>query len=522
MFRGEGGWWTVEDDHTGCYAFVVDGDVLPDPRSPFQPDGVNGPSCTVDHAAFAWTDAGWSGRPLAGRVVYELHTGTFSPQGTFAGVVERLDHLVELGVDAIEVMPIATFDGRWGWGYDGAALWAPHPAYGGPDGFKALVDACHRRGLAVVLDVVYNHLGPVGNHLDRFGPYFTDRVATPWGDAVNLDGPGSDEVRRFIVDNACSWVRDYHVDGLRLDAVHALHDESATHLLQELAEAVHAEGARLGRTVWVIGESDLNDPRLVWSVDAGGLGLDATWVDDFHHALRVALTGDRSGYYVDYAGWPDVVRALQQVYVFDGRYSVSRGRKHGRPAGALDRSRFVVADQTHDQVGNRAVGDRPYDIDTQIAAAAVVLLSPFVVLLFQGEEWATTTPFAFFTDFADPELADSIRSGRIREFGDAGWDPDAVLDPQDVATYRSSVVRWAELDDPRHREAFDAYRVLIDVRRGMPPSATVEAHLESDRFVMTRGDVRLEIGIPTPWLHLTRAARCSDVVEVVLSRTHPA
>lgn len=514
--RDEHGWWSAELDHTGRYAFVVDGDRLPDPRSPSQPDGVDGPSSTFDHTAFPWTDDRWTNRPLAGRVLYELHVGTFSPAGTFAGVAEQLDHLVGLGVDAIELMPVAEFAGRRGWGYDGVGLWAPHHAYGGPEGLQALVDACHARGLAVVLDVVYNHLGPVGNHLSRFGPYFTDRVHTPWGEAVNLDGPGSDEVRAFLVANAVSWVRDFHLDGLRLDAVHTMFDQSALPFLEELTAAVHAEGRRLGRTVWVIAESDLNDPRLVRTVDAGGLGLDAVWSDDFHHALHVALTGDRSGYYADFDGWTDLARAVEHVYVYDGRPSVHRGRRHGRAVGGMDRSRFLAYTQTHDQVGNRAGGDRPGTPATQVAAAALTLLGPFTPMLFQGEEWATATPFAYFTSFPDPELGRAVREGRMREFAAAGWDPATVLDPQDPGTFRASVLEWDEPERPVHAAVLAAYRALIALRRTMDPAAPASAEVHPDRFVMTRDGVTVEVGIPVPWLTVGRGG------EVVLdSRRMP-
>src|SRR5947209_8750470 len=306
---GRGRWTvTVEDADPGTtYRFSVDsGEARPDPRSRWQPKGVHGPSAVVDHDAFGWSDGGWAGRPLDGAVVYELHVGTFSAAGTFAGVAEHLDHLVDLGVTHVELMPVNEFPGRWGWGYDGVDLYAPHHGYGGPDGLKALVDACHGRGLAVLLDVVYNHLGPSGNYLSQFGPYFTDRYATPWGQAVNFDGADSDEVRAFFVDNALAWLRDYHLDGLRLDAVHAILDTSAVHLLEQLAVAVEALQAELGRTLWVIAESDLNDPRLVRSRDAGGYGLDAQWSDDFHHALHAALTGERSGYYADFGSLADV------------------------------------------------------------------------------------------------------------------------------------------------------------------------------------------------------------------------
>ena len=330
MVPAHGGWFEAEADATD-YAFRLDGGPpRPDPRSPWQPNGVDGPSRVVDHAAFPWTDQAWKGLHLPSAVVYELHVGTFTPEGTFDAVIERLDHLVELGVDTVELMPVAEFPGDRGWGYDGVDLYAPHHAYGGPDGFKRLIDACHGRGIAVILDVVYNHLGPSGNFLPEFAPYFTDRYATPWGEAVNLDGPDSDEVRRFFVDNALMWLRDYHVDGLRLDAVHAIVDTSAIHLLEQLAVEVADLSTHVGRPLWLVAESDLNDPRLIWPREVGGYGLDAQWSDDFHHALHAVLTGERSGYYADFGSLSQVATALQRAYVFAGGHSPFRRRRRRR------------------------------------------------------------------------------------------------------------------------------------------------------------------------------------------------
>ncbi len=497
MEAGDDGWWIGTDLEPGSrYRFVIGGRALPDPRSPRQPEGPQGWSQTVDHAAFEWTDHDWTSFPLASAVIYELHVGTFTPAATFDGVIERLDELVDLGVNAIEVMPVATFDGARGWGYDGVNLYAPHEAYGGPDGLKRLVDACHARRIAVIIDAVYNHLGPVGNSLHEFGPYFTDTYHSPWGDAVNLDGPGSDEVRRFIIDNALQWVVDYHADGLRLDAVHALHDESAVHILEDLGEEMHAAGRRLGRTVWVVAESDLNDPRLVRSSEAYGYGLDAAWSDDFHHSVHVTLTGEHEGYYGDFGGLGDVAAALRDVYVFGRRYAPSRHRTHGQAVGEMDRSRFVCFTQNHDQVGNRAVGERLghlVPIERVEVAAAILLTSPFVPLLFQGEEWNASSTFQYFTDVSDPEVGIAVREGRRGEFGAFGWEPEQVPDPQDVETYRRSVLRWDERDEPDHRRVLDWYRSLIALRSTHPS-------LRDGRVAATTVDVDEELG----WLRIER------------------
>jgi maltooligosyltrehalose trehalohydrolase len=465
------GWWRWPEPHHGRYAFVIDGERHPDPRSPWQPDGVDGPSHTVDHQAYRWTDGGWHGRPLASAVIYELHVGTFSDAGTYGGVEEHLDELVDLGVTAIELLPVNSFGGRWGWGYDGVAWFAPHPAYGTPDDLRHLVDACHQRGLAVLLDVVYNHVGPSGNHLWAFGPYFTDRHHTPWGQALNVDGPDSDEVRRYVIDNACMWLRDYHVDGLRLDAVHAIVDHSARHLLEELGEAVERLSMELGRTLWLIAESESNDPRLVRSREAHGYGLDGQWSDDLHHAVHVALTGEHDGYYADFDGLADVAKAWTDVFTRDGTYAPSLRRRHGRPVGSLPSRRFVTALQNHDQIGNRAVGDRIgalAGIDRQCIGAALTLLAPTVPLLFQGEEWAASTPFQFFTDHTDPELAEAVRTGRRREFAAFGWQPDDVPDPQDPETFRRCRLRWAERPGAGHAEMLEWYRALLRLRRSEP------------------------------------------------------
>jgi maltooligosyltrehalose trehalohydrolase len=479
LVPGERGRWSVEVDGLGpgCdYAFSIDGGpARPDPRSAFQPHGVDGPSRVVDHAAFAWTDGDWAGFDLPAAVLYELHVGTFSPEGTFDGAIARLDHLVALGVDAVELLPVVEFPGRRGWGYDGVDLWAPHHAAGGPDGLKRLVDACHARGVGVVVDVVYNHLGPAGNHLGEFGPYFADRHPTNWGPGLNVDGPGSDEVRAFVVDNARMWLRDFHVDGLRLDAVHAIADESATHVLELLAASVGALACELGRSLWLLPESDLNAPRFVLPPDRGGYGLDASWADEWHHALHAVLTGETDGYYRDFGSLASLAKALRQAWVYDGVYSPHRDRVHGRPPTGLHGRQFVVSAQNHDQVGNRARGDRLSHLVSPgrvRAAAALLLTAPFVPMLFQGEEWAASTPFLYFTDHEDADLGRAVSEGRRREFWTFGWAPEDVPDPQEPATHAASVLRWDEVDEGDHGSVLAWYRALIALRRSSPSLAT--------------------------------------------------
>ena len=474
MVRGEGGWWsaTAELPAGTDYRFALDGgDAMPDPRSPWQPAGVHGPSRTVDHSRFAWTDAGFQQRPLRDAAIYELHIGTFTPGGTFDSAIERFDYLAELGITHLELMPVAEFSGSRGWGYDGVDLFAPHHAYGGPDGLKRLVDAAHRRNLAVLLDVVYNHLGPDGNYLDRFGPYVTDRYATAWGDAINMDDAGSHEVRRFVVDNALMWMRDYHVDGLRLDAVHAVFDSSAVHILEEIATATAQLAREVRRPLVVTAESDLNDPRLVRPVADGGYALDAVWSDDVHHALHVALTGETSGYYADFTSDGALPRAMREPFLYAGQYSAVRDRVHGRDPEDLPGDRFVVALQNHDQVGNRARGERIGQIVSPGRArigAALLLTAPYVPLLFAGEEWSASSPFQYFTGHDSPELAEAVRHGRREEFGAFGWDPDDVPDPQDPATFERSKLPWDEMATGDHAEMLEWYRALLAMRASTP------------------------------------------------------
>ena len=476
MVPEDGGWWAVDDDDIGPgtrYLFRVDGGPgRPDPRSAWQPEGVHGPSCVVDHGAFEWHDHGWEAPRLSDAVVYEAHVGTFSPDGTFLGAIGRLDHVVDLGATHLELMPVAAFGGTWGWGYDGVDLWSPHPAYGSPDELKALVDAAHARGLGVLLDCVYNHLGPDGNFLSAFGPYFTDRYTTPWGEAVNVDDAGSTEVRRFIVDNALMWLRDYHLDGLRLDAVHAIVDTSAVHLLEQLSAEVADLSTELGRRLVLVAESDRNDPRLVQPREEGGLGIDAHWNDDFHHAVHVALTGEQDSYYVDYGGLEPLADALRHAWVYRGQYSEFRERHHGREPEGVPGDRFVGYVQNHDQIGNRARGERASHLLSPARlriAAAVVMTAPFVPMVFQGEEWGASAPFPYFADHRhDPDLADAVRRGRLEEFATFGWSPDEVVDPEDPATFRSAVLDLDEAAHEPHASLLAWYRDLVALRAAEP------------------------------------------------------
>ncbi|MEV5569163.1 malto-oligosyltrehalose trehalohydrolase [Spirillospora sp. NPDC052269] len=503
------GWWTADIPHAAHgtdYGFLLDDrdDVLPDPRSSWQPRGVHAPSRVYDHSRFRWSDAAWRGRPLPGSVLYELHIGTFTPEGTLDAATARLDHLVDLGVDVVELMPVAAFSGDRGWGYDGVCLWAVHESYGGPDALKRFVDTAHARGLAVVLDVVYNHLGPSGNHLKDFGPYFTDAYGTPWGDAVNFDRAGSDGVRAFMVENALMWLRDFHLDGLRLDAVHAIRDQRAVHILEELSAAVDALAARLGRGPFLVAESDLNDPRSITPREAGGHGLTAQWDDDVHHALHALLTGERQAYYVDFGSTRTLAKALTSAFVHDGSYSTHRGRSHGRPVDRVrtPAHRFVVSLQNHDQIGNRATGDRlsspcgrGLPLERLKIGAALLLLGPFTPMLFMGEEWGASTPWCYFTDHREPDLARAVSEGRRREFADHGWDGE-VPDPQAVDTFLRSVLDWTEPDKGRHRDLLDWYRALIALRRAHPeftdPDLT-RVHVETGDtwLIMRRGRFRV-------------------------------
>ncbi|HEX6534225.1 MAG TPA: malto-oligosyltrehalose trehalohydrolase [Gemmatimonadaceae bacterium] len=486
------------------YTYSLDGGPpRPDPVSRWQPEGVHGPSRVVDPSAFAWTDQGWRGRAVADLVIYEMHIGTFTAEGTFDAAIGELDALARLGITAIEIMPVAQFPGARNWGYDGVLLYAPQNTYGGPEGLRRLVNAAHQRGLAVILDVVYNHLGPEGNYLAEFGPYFTERYRTPWGPAVNYDGPDSDEVRAYVVDNLLYWIDEFHVDAFRLDAVHEIYDFGAHHILAELAERAHERGAALGRPIAVIAESDLNDPRLVRPAARGGYALDAQWSDDFHHAAHVVLTGERSGYYAGYDGLPHLARAIERRFVYEGEHAPHRRRRHGASAVDVSTDRFVIALQNHDQVGNRALGERlsalvPFE--RLPLAAALLLLSPYVPLLFMGEEYGETHPFLYFVSHGDPELVRAVREGRRAEFAAFGWGSE-IPDPQAEETFRRSTLDRSVLDGAggaaaAHRALLTLYQDLIAIRREEPalhpgaaePRARADAalgwlavHLEPER-----------------------------------------
>jgi maltooligosyltrehalose trehalohydrolase len=468
------------------YHLVVDGGVsLPDPCSRWQPEGVLGPSRVVDPGAFAWSDGGWGGLDPRELVLYELHVGTFTRAGTFAAAIERLAELRELGVTAIELMPVATFPGARNWGYDGLYTWAPHPAYGGPEGLVALIDAAHAAGLGVIVDVVYNHIGPGSQALEVFGPYLTHDYATPWGTAVNFDGRDSGGVREWAIQNAEMWVRDYHVDGLRVDAVHAIHDHGARHVMAELCDRAHAAAGP--RRPVMIAESDLNDPRVVTATPEGGWGFDAQWADDFHHALHARLTGEADGYYGDFGAVADLAAATERPFVYDGRYSAFRRRRHGASARELAPERFVVYSQNHDQVGNRALGDR-LPSGARALAAMWVLLSPFTPMLFMGEEYGEERPFQFFTDHIDPFIADATRAGRRNEFKEFAGFEDEVPDPQDAETFARSVLDPAA-GDPALRAL---YRDLLALRARLPRAHAAVRFDEAGGWIsMARGDVEV-------------------------------
>jgi len=486
---------TVNDLEPGARYFyhLDDQRDRPDPASRYQPEGVHHASAVVD-PHFHWTDEHWHGIPLHQYITYELHVGTFTEEGTFGAAIAHFDALKELGVTAIELMPVAQFPGGRNWGYDGVHPFGVQNTYGGPGGLKRLVDAAHARGLAVIMDVVYNHIGPEGNYLAEFGPYFTDRHHTPWGKAVNFDDHDSDEVRRFFIENALHWIDEYHIDALRLDAVHAIYDFSARPFLQELADAVRLEGERLNRRVYTIAESSLSDARLLDSKELGGCGIDAQWCDDLHHSIRTEITDQRSGYYADYHGFDDIVKAYRDGFVQDGGYSEFRGRRHGNSARHIAPIRLVVCSQNHDQVGNRLLGERLTELvcfEHLKLAAATVILSPNQPMLFMGEEYAETAPFQFFISHTDPDLVEAVRRGRKEEFARFHWQEEPP-DPQDEATFGRCKLNHTLRHQGRHRVLREYYRQLIALRKAESALALGDrrclevARLEPHRAMLVR------------------------------------
>lgn len=505
------GWWTLDVEKAGCgddYSFLMNDDptAYPDPRGLRQPNGVHGPSRVYCHDDFAWNDQLWRGTPRTGAVLYEVHIGTFSKAGTFDGAIEHLDYLVNLGVTHIEVMPVAEFAGDRGWGYDGVALFATHEPYGGPDGFKRLVDACHAKGLSVILDVVYNHFGPVGNYTNKFGRYVTSRHKTPWGDAVNLDEGGSDEVRRFFCDNALMWLKDYHCDGLRFDAVHEFHDRSAVNFMEQLSEEVETLSATMGREYYLIAESDLNDPRVIRPREAHGYGMDSQWSDDFHHALFTLLYTKEPGrgYYGDFGKLSDLHKALKHAFVYDGQYSSYRKRKHGRLVEGLSAHHFVHFDQNHDQVGNRARGERLEHLcgmDEAKVAIGLVLMAPYVPMLFMGEEFAASTPFLYFADHDDDEMRRLVAEGRKRDFALFGFGDD-VPNPAEMETFQQSKLKWEEITEGKHAEMLCWVKSLIKLRRstvalndGSMQHLIVSSDEGKRTLVLQRDEVRIMLNL---------------------------
>ena len=503
----EQGWWRLDVDEADAgadYCYLIDDDdkCYPDPRSQWQPHGVHGMSRVYADDAFAWSDVKFRAAPLPSAIFYELHIGTYTRKGTLDAAIGRLDYLAELGITHVELMPVASFAGNHGWGYDGVALFSVHEPYGGPDALKRFVNAAHEKGLAVLLDVVYNHFGPVGNYTGKFGPYLTDAHRTPWGGAVNLEAEWSHQVRRFFCDNALMWLRDYHIDGLRLDAVHAFIDRSAIHFLEQLSAEVEALSATLARTLVVIAESDLNDPRVVTPREAGGLGMNAQWSDDFHHALFTVLQREAAGgYYSDFGDLSHLAKALEKSFVYDGIYSNYRNRFHGRTAVRVPQNWFLGYIQNHDQVGNSAVGDRLREVvglERAKIAAALVFASPFIPMIFQGEEWAASSPFQYFADHEDEEMARLVSEGRKREFAAFGWDPSLIPDPEKRETFERSKLNWSELSDGEHAEMLAWYQELIRLRRttaalneGEPGDTRVRFDQQQMWFSMERGNVTL-------------------------------
>jgi maltooligosyltrehalose trehalohydrolase len=473
MKKESGGYWKAEVEAAPAdvlyYYRLNNTKDRPDPASQFQPEGVHGPSQALQHSLFEWTDKTWKSISLSKMIIYEMHVGTFTPEGTFDSVIKRLPYLQKLGINAIEVMPVAQFPGERNWGYDGVFPFAVQKSYGGPEGFKRLVNECHKNRMAVILDVVYNHLGPEGNYLGEFGPYFTDRYRTPWGMAINFDGPHSNGVRNYFIENALSWFRDYHIDALRLDAIHGITDFSAHPFLQELADAVNSFSDK-GKPAYLIAESDLNDTKITRPKELGGFGIHAQWCDDFHHSLHTLITGEKDGYYADFGRVHHMVKAIKQGFVYSGEYSDYRKRNHGNCSVGIPADQFVVFSQNHDQIGNRAFGDRLASLvsfDSLKLAAGIVIFSPYIPLLFMGEEYGEDAPFLYFISHSDPGLIEAVRKGRKEEFGSFTWRGDPP-DPQDRNTFERSKIHWKKKGRGKNGVLFELYQTMIQMRRRVP------------------------------------------------------
>ncbi|MBV8885857.1 MAG: malto-oligosyltrehalose trehalohydrolase [Chroococcidiopsidaceae cyanobacterium CP_BM_RX_35] len=496
MHKDASGYWkaVASDVEPGTlYFYKLEGaNDRPDPASKFQSQGVHGPSQVVDPNAFSWADSDWAGMPLEEMIVYELHVGAFTPEGTFEAIIPRLEALKEIGINTIEVMPIAQFPGERNWGYDGTYVYAVQNSYGGPEGFKNLVNACHQSGMAVVLDVVYNHFGPEGNYISDFGPYFTQTYKTPWGSAINYDDFRSDGVRNFFIENALYWFSEYHIDALRLDAIHAIYDLGAKHFLQELKERVEALSQQRGRQLYLIAESDLNDVRVIRDRQLGGHAMDAQWSDDFHHSLHTLLTGELIGYYQDFGNCEQLATAFKESFVYSWKYSSSRERYHGSDARDFAGHKFVVCSQNHDQIGNRMLGERLSQLVSFEAlklAAGAVLLSPYIPLLFMGEEYGEDSPFLYFVNHSDPDLVEAVRKGRKEEFKHFHLEGE-FQDPQSPETLQKSQLKWEKRNSGKHKVLLELYQRLIQLRQSIPALKNLDKQnlevscIEADKILL--------------------------------------
>ncbi|OGW47151.1 MAG: malto-oligosyltrehalose trehalohydrolase [Nitrospirae bacterium RBG_13_41_22] len=498
MKKDEKGYWriVVEEVFPGAlYLYGLDEKRdRPDPASHFQPEGVHGPSKIIDHSSFKWEDREWKGIPLSEMIMYELHVGTFTHEGTFKAVIKRIDDLLDVGINAIEIMPVAQFPGERNWGYDGTYPFAVQNSYGGPEGLKLLVNECHKKGLAVILDVVYNHFGPEGNYLWDYGPYFTDRYKTPWGQAINYDDLYSNEVRNFFIENALHWFKNYHIDALRLDAIHGIFDFSAKAFLQELAEKVEEFSSSEGKKYYLIAESDLNDSRVIRSRNIGGYGIDAQWCDDFHHGVHTLLTGENRGYYIDFGRIEHLAKSVREGFVYSGQYSEYRKRNYGNSSENIPASQLIVFSQNHDQVGNRTLGDRLSTLvsfEASKLAAGAVLLSPYIPLLFMGEEYGEDNPFLYFVSHSDQNLIEAVRKGRKEEFKTFKWNCEPP-DPQSIETFLRSKIAWDKRYQGKHKVLCDFYNELIQLRRTIPALSNLDKEcldifgLEDKRVLLMR------------------------------------